>query len=256
MRRPAARSPAGDLLAGHVARARGTCRSTRSSPRSSPASWSAIRTGSKIGVPKWKRRDQREPAAPRRPCRSASSPSAGRDGARRRRCREHRDVRQEAPGEAGDADDDGEHDRREGDVRAPARRAGCPPSRRAQAPGGGRERRRRGRQRRARRACAGSTIFGAVGPTGLPKIQLMPTRISETPMTRMIVPVTTGGKKRSIRLITGASRIATMPAPMIAPKIIRAPSGPGLATAIDDHRADRGEGHAHHHRQLDAEPAG
>jgi hypothetical protein len=26
-------------------------------------------------------------------------------------------------------------------------------------------------------ACSGSTIFGAVGPTGLPKIQLMPMRI-------------------------------------------------------------------------------
>ena len=52
-------------------------------------------------------------------------------------------------------------------------------------------------------------------------------------MTRMIVPVTTGGKKRSRRLITGASRIATMPAPMIAPKISRAPSGPGFATATE-----------------------
>lgn len=57
------------------------------------------------------------------------------------------------------------------------------------------------------------TTAGAVGPTGLPKIQLMPTRISVMPMTAMIVPVTTGGKKRSIRLTSGAMRIETMPAP-------------------------------------------
>ena len=102
----------------------------------------------------------------------------------------------------------------------------------------------------------GATIFGAVGPTGLPKIQLIPTRISVTPMIRMIVPVTTGGKNRSIRLTTGAISIAMTPAPMIAPKIIRAPSGPGVGARHRHHRADRGEGHAHHHRQLDAEPAG
>ncbi len=82
-------------------------------------------------------------------------------------------------------------------------------------------------------ALAGSTSFGAVGPIGLPKIQLMPMRISEMPMTRMMVPVTTGGKKRSIRLATGASRMPMMPAPMIEPKIIRAPSVPGCETAIE-----------------------
>jgi len=82
-------------------------------------------------------------------------------------------------------------------------------------------------------ACSGLTIWGAVGPTGTPKIQLMPTRIRLIPMTAMIVPVTTGGKYRSIRLITGASRMDISPAPMIAPKIRPAPSTPGTALAID-----------------------
>ena len=61
----------------------------------------------------------------------------------------------------------------------------------------------------------------------------MPMRISDTPMTRMIVPVTTGGKKRRRRLISGAIRMARTPAPMIEPKISRAPSGPGLAMPIE-----------------------
>ncbi len=81
-------------------------------------------------------------------------------------------------------------------------------------------------------ACSGAISLGAVGPTGLPNIQLMPMRISEAPITTMMVPVTTGGKNRSIRLTSGAIRMPTTPAPMIAPKIIRAPSGPGLALAI------------------------
>ncbi len=69
--------------------------------------------------------------------------------------------------------------------------------------------------------------FASVGPTGFPNIQLMPTRISVTPITRMIVPVTSGGKNFSILPIKGAISMAMMPAPMMAPKIIRAPSGPG-----------------------------
>ena len=98
---------------------------------------------------------------------------------------------------------------------------------------------------------------GAVGPTGVPKIQLMPMRISEMPITRMIVPVTTGGKKRSSRLMQRRDAGCAMtPAPMIAPKISRAPSGPGLARPIETIGPTRGEGHAHHHRQLDAEVAG
>ena len=53
------------------------------------------------------------------------------------------------------------------------------------------------------------------------------------PMMAMMVPVTTGGKKRSSRLHQGAMIIDRMPAPMIAPKIARAPSGaPGIALAI------------------------
>ena len=67
-------------------------------------------------------------------------------------------------------------------------------------------------------------------------------------MIAMMVPVTTGGKKRSILLTTGAMIIETMPAPMIAPKIARAVHARhALANATI--RADRGEGHAHHHRQ-------
>ena len=81
-------------------------------------------------------------------------------------------------------------------------------------------------------ACSGLTTAGAVGPTGLPKIQLMPTRIRLMPITRMIEPVTTGGKKRSMRLTSGAIRIEITPAPMMAPKIRPAPSVPGLLLAM------------------------
>jgi len=84
----------------------------------------------------------------------------------------------------------------------------------------------------SQRRCSGSGTLGAVGPTGLPKIQLMPTRIRLTPITRISVPVTTGGKKRSSRLTTGAIRIEMMPAPMMAPKISWAPATPGLLLAI------------------------
>ena len=80
--------------------------------------------------------------------------------------------------------------------------------------------------------CSGETVIGAVGPTGLPKIQLMPTRIRLMPITAMMVPVTTGGKKRSMRLTSGAIRIETMPAPMMAPNSMRAPSVPGLPLAM------------------------
>ncbi len=51
-------------------------------------------------------------------------------------------------------------------------------------------------------------------------------------MIAMMVPVTTGGKKRSSRLMKGAMKIDRMPAPMIAPKIARAPSGPPCTLAI------------------------
>ena len=61
----------------------------------------------------------------------------------------------------------------------------------------------------------------------------MPTRISVMPITRMIVPVTTGGKNRSIRLARGAISTPMTPAAMIEPKIIRAPSAPGWTSAID-----------------------
>ena len=51
-------------------------------------------------------------------------------------------------------------------------------------------------------------------------------------MIAMMVPVTTGGKNRSSRPISGAIRIEITPAPMIAPKIARAPSGPLCTLAI------------------------
>ena len=53
-----------------------------------------------------------------------------------------------------------------------------------------------------------------------------------TPITRITVPVTTGGKKRSIRLITGARKIEITPAPITAPNSARAPSAPGAAPAM------------------------
>jgi hypothetical protein len=59
----------------------------------------------------------------------------------------------------------------------------------------------------------------------------MPTRISEMPMTRMIVPVTTGGKSGSTRLTKGAITMPKSPAAMTDPKMPRRPiSG---AAAID-----------------------
>ena len=50
-------------------------------------------------------------------------------------------------------------------------------------------------------------------------------------MMAMMVPVTTGGKKRSSLLTSGAMIIESTPAPMMAPKIARAPSTPGMALA-------------------------
>ena len=81
--------------------------------------------------------------------------------------------------------------------------------------------------------CSGLTTLGAVGPTGLPKIQLMPTRIRLMPITVMMVPVTTGGKKRSMRLTAGAIRMEITPEPMTAPKISPAPTCPPLLCAMD-----------------------
>ena len=52
-----------------------------------------------------------------------------------------------------------------------------------------------------------------------PAAQLMPTRIRVTPITAMMVPVTTGGKSGSMRLISGATRMPKIPAAITAPKI-------------------------------------
>jgi hypothetical protein len=87
-------------------------------------------------------------------------------------------------------------------------------------------------------AFALSTIATSLGTSvdwarkaGPPMAQPTPTRIRLIPMMAMMVPVTTGGKKRSSLLTIGAISIETMPAPMIAPKIARAPSTPGIALA-------------------------
>ena len=53
----------------------------------------------------------------------------------------------------------------------------------------------------------GSPKFGPVPPPNQPAA----TRISETPMMRMMVPVTRGGKKRMSRPNTGASSIMNSP---------------------------------------------
>ena len=60
----------------------------------------------------------------------------------------------------------------------------------------------------------------------------MPTRIRLMPITAMMVPVTTGGKNRSMRLTTGAINMDTTPAPMMEPKISPAPATPGLLLAM------------------------
>ena len=54
--------------------------------------------------------------------------------------------------------------------------------------------------RRRRRPCGRSSSAGR-------RAQLMPMRMSETPITMMIVPVTTGGKSGSSRLMSGATRM-------------------------------------------------
>ena len=76
-------------------------------------------------------------------------------------------------------------------------------------------------------------MLGAVGPKGLPKTQLIPMRIRLMPMIRMMVPVTTGGKKRSMRLTNGAINMDTTPAPMTAPKMVCAPARPGVLLAME-----------------------
>ena len=62
---------------------------------------------------------------------------------------------------------------------------------------------------------APSTILVSVGRP--PPAQLMPTRIREMPMTRMIVPVTTGGNSGSRRLMKGATSTPNMPATITEP---------------------------------------
>ena len=45
----------------------------------------------------------------------------------------------------------------------------------------------------------------------------MPMRMSEIPMTVMMLPVTTGGKAGSMRLMSGATRMPKIPALITAP---------------------------------------
>ncbi len=50
-----------------------------------------------------------------------------------------------------------------------------------------------------------------------PAAQLMPTPISDTPISVMTVPVTTGGNSPSTRPISGATAMPNSPAAMTAP---------------------------------------
>ena len=50
-----------------------------------------------------------------------------------------------------------------------------------------------------------------------PMAQPTPTRIMLMPMTAMMVPVTTGGKKRSILLMAGCVTLSNLAAPMALP---------------------------------------
>ena len=59
----------------------------------------------------------------------------------------------------------------------------------------------------------------------------MPTRISVMPITVMIEPVTTAGKKRSRRLMNGATTMPNTPAAITEPKIAGSPSAGLLAIA-------------------------
>ena len=54
---------------------------------------------------------------------------------------------------------------------------------------------------------------------GPPMAQFTPTRISDTPITAMMLPVTTGGNRASRRLMKGAISMETTPAPITAPKM-------------------------------------
>lgn len=89
---------------------------------------------------------------------------------------------------------------------------------------------------RAATALRAPSIDGMKAGAGLcarsarpPIAQPMPTRIMLMPITAMMVPVTTGGKKRSSLLTAGAIAIEISPAAMMAPTIAGAPSMPGVA---------------------------
>ena len=105
-----------------------------------------------------------------------------------------------------------------------------------------------------------STIATSLGTSGdcarkagPPIAQPTPTRIRLMPMMAMMVPVTTGGKKRSIRLTTRRDdHRDDAGADDGAEERTRAVDA-GHRVGERHHRPDRGEGHAHHHRQLDAE---
>ncbi len=60
-----------------------------------------------------------------------------------------------------------------------------------------------------------STTLVSVGKP--PPAQLMPIRISEMPMTRMMVPVTTGGNSRNTLPMNGATITVNTPAEITEP---------------------------------------
>lgn len=64
------------------------------------------------------------------------------------------------------------------------------------------------------------------GVFAVPSAHRIATGSSDTPMTVMTVPVTTGGKNRSSLVKNGAISSAMAPATMSAPKMARSPASP------------------------------
>ena len=84
-----------------------------------------------------------------------------------------------------------------------------------------------------------------------PPAQLMPIRISEMPMTKMIVPVTTGGKRGKSLLMKGAAMTANTPAAMT--DAVDAEQSHVRRGGHRQHRPDGRERDTHHHGQANAD---
>jgi hypothetical protein len=75
-------------------------------------------------------------------------------------------------------------------------------------------------------------------------------RINEIPITAIIVPVTTGGKNRSSELTKGGDDKAEYPC--YDNRSVNSAQAEIGIVRHGQHRRDRGEGHAHHHRQANS----